>query len=98
SRNRSRTAAAAATRLLRIGGGDDRHPQLAALGCGMKAAGQHHPLFLGRAISLAVVAVAVAAAFYAAHRASIHPSTDDATIDADVVHVAAAVGGRLVTL
>jgi membrane fusion protein, multidrug efflux system len=64
----------------------------------MKTAGQHHSPFRGKTISLAVVAVAVAAAFYAAHRSAIHPSTDDATIDADVVHVAAAVGGRIIKL
>jgi multidrug efflux system membrane fusion protein len=64
----------------------------------MKTAGQDHPPFRGKAISLAVVALAVAAAFYAANRGAIHPSTDDATIDADVVHVAAAVGGRIIKL
>jgi len=64
----------------------------------MKTAGEHHLPSRGKIISLAIVAVAVAAAFYAAHRSAIHPSTDDATIDADVVHVAAAVGGRIIKL
>lgn len=35
---------------------------------------------------------------YAQHRHTVAPSTDDATIDADVVHVAAAVGGRIIRI
>ena len=42
--------------------------------------------------------MAVAASAYAWHRSVIHPSTDDATIDADIVHVAAAVGGRIIKI
>jgi multidrug efflux system membrane fusion protein len=64
----------------------------------MKAAGEQHSTSLGKLISLAIVAVAVAAAIYASHREATHPSTDDATIDADVVHVAAAVGGRVINI
>ena len=52
----------------------------------------------GRLIALAITAIAVAAATYAWHRSATHPSTDDATIDADIVHVAAAVGGRIVRI
>ena len=36
--------------------------------------------------------------FYVTNRRSIRPSTDDATIDANVVHVASAVGGRIIEL
>jgi len=46
-------------------------------------------------ISVAIIAIGVAAGLYVEHWISIRPSTDDATIDADVVHVASAVGGTL---
>jgi membrane fusion protein, multidrug efflux system len=52
----------------------------------------------GKAISIAIVTLGVATIFYVEHRSAAHPSTDDATIDADVVHVASAVGGRIVDL
>ena len=61
----------------------------------MKAAGQRTRSARGKVISLAVIAVAVATGAYAAHWHAIYPSTDDATIDADIVHVAAVVGGRI---
>ena len=64
----------------------------------MKSAGQHHHPSRGKIISLAIVAVAVVAGWYASYRSARHPSTDDATIDADVVHVAAAVGGRIINI
>jgi len=49
-------------------------------------------------ISIAIIAAGVATAVYVARRTSEYPYTDDATIDADVVHVAAAVGGRILEL
>ena len=49
-------------------------------------------------ISLAIIAVAIILGLYALHLRSIRPSTDDATIDADVVHVAAVVGGRIIDI
>jgi membrane fusion protein, multidrug efflux system len=49
-------------------------------------------------ISIGIIAAGVAAAVYAGRRNSEYPYTDDATIDADVVHVAAAVGGRILEL
>jgi multidrug efflux system membrane fusion protein len=49
-------------------------------------------------VSLAIVAAAVGLGGYALHRSSIMPTTDDASIDADVVHVAAEVGGRIVSI
>ncbi len=62
----------------------------------MEAGGQHKPnrrglLISGAVILLAVLAVAAVVLFS-------RPATDDATIDADIVHVAPAVGGRIVTL
>jgi multidrug efflux system membrane fusion protein len=64
----------------------------------MKSAGEHRPTLHGKIIALAVVVVAIAAAVYAWRRSEAHPTTDDATIDADVVHVAAAVGGRIINI
>jgi multidrug efflux system membrane fusion protein len=61
----------------------------------MKAAGQPARSARGKVITLAVIAVAVAVGVYAAHWLAIHPSTDDATIDADIVHIAPLVGGRI---
>ncbi len=65
----------------------------------MKAAGtaRRHPP-IGRLVSLAIVAIAIGAGFYALRRSAELPSTDAATIDADVVHVAAAIGGRIISI
>jgi multidrug efflux system membrane fusion protein len=64
----------------------------------MKAAGEHRPTSRGKIISLTIVAVAVAAGVYAWFRSARQPSTDDATIDADIVHIASAVGGRIINI
>jgi multidrug efflux system membrane fusion protein len=64
----------------------------------MKSAGKPHRSSRGKVISIAIIAIAVAVAIYVEHWISIRPSTDDATIDADVVHVASAVGGRIIEL
>lgn len=61
----------------------------------MEIAGRSRASSLGKLITVLVVAVAVAIGLYTLSRAARLPSTDDATIDADVVHVAAAVGGRI---
>ena len=53
---------------------------------------------IGKVISIAIIAGGVATVVYVESRISEHPYTDDATIDADVVHVAAAVGGRIIEL
>ncbi|MEX3968330.1 multidrug transporter subunit MdtN [Paraburkholderia sp. EG286B] len=50
----------------------------------------------GRAIAIAIVLFGAAALWYAYDRSTRYPSTDDASIDADVVHVASPVGGRIV--
>jgi multidrug efflux system membrane fusion protein len=64
----------------------------------MKSAGTPRRSSRGKIISVAIIATGVAAGLYVERRVSIRPSTDDATIDADVVHVAAAVGGRIIEL
>ncbi|MEJ0096094.1 MAG: multidrug transporter subunit MdtN [Methylocella sp.] len=64
----------------------------------MKAAGARRHAPWATLISLAIIAAAIVFGLYAEHRRSIMPSTDDATIDADVVHVAPAVGGRIIEL
>jgi len=64
----------------------------------MEAAGKTRSTSRGRLISIAVIAVAVALALYAFHESNTHPTSSDSSIDADVVHVAAAVGGRIIQL
>jgi multidrug efflux system membrane fusion protein len=64
----------------------------------MKHAGTSHSAPRGRLISLAIIALAVAAAVYAAHESNARPTSSDSSIDADVVHVAASVGGRIIEL
>ncbi len=49
-------------------------------------------------VSITVAVAAIAVGAYAVSRYSVMPTTDDATIDADVVHVAAAVGGRIIEI
>jgi multidrug efflux system membrane fusion protein len=64
----------------------------------MKAAGEHRSSPWGRIVAIAVVTVAVLIGIYAWRTIATHPSTDDASIDADVVHVAALVGGRIIEI
>lgn len=52
----------------------------------------------GKTVLAVLVVAAVLVSVVAAHRRVQAPSTDDATIDADVVHVAAAVGGRIIDI
>src|SRR5262249_41491973 len=52
----------------------------------------------GRLIVLAIVAVAVIIAYRSASWVSQHRSSSDASIDADVVHVAPEVGGRIIDI
>ncbi|MCP3727927.1 multidrug transporter subunit MdtN [Paraburkholderia sp. CNPSo 3272] len=63
----------------------------------MKMAGQNpRRAWKGRAIAVVIVLLGAAALWYAYDRSSRYPSTDDASIDADVVHVASPVGGRII--
>jgi membrane fusion protein, multidrug efflux system len=64
----------------------------------MKAAGQKGIRRHGRTISLAVIILAAALGLYALYESRVHPTTSDSSLDADVVHVAAAVGGRILEL
>jgi multidrug efflux system membrane fusion protein len=64
----------------------------------MKVAGKHQRPAWTKAASLLIIAAALIFAIFVANRWWETPSTDDATIDADVVHVAAAVGGRIVRI
>ncbi|MFL9920225.1 multidrug transporter subunit MdtN [Paraburkholderia fungorum] len=64
----------------------------------MKIAGKRQASVKGRVIAGVIVLLGIAAAIYGYDRTTRFPSTDDATIDADVVHVASPVGGRIVRL
>lgn len=64
----------------------------------MKAAGIKTAAPRARFVSAAVVLAAAVLAVGVYLYSDGHPSTDDATIDADVVHVAPAVGGRVIAI
>lgn len=64
----------------------------------MKAAGKHSIASRGRLIALVIIVLAIALAVYAWHEDSHYPTSSDASIDADVVHVAAEVGGRVIDI
>jgi multidrug efflux system membrane fusion protein len=64
----------------------------------MEAAGKAHVASRRRLISVAIVILAIVIALYALHETNIHPTTSDSSIDADIVHVAAAVSGRIIEL
>ncbi len=64
----------------------------------MEAVGPRRLSRNGTVISAGIVAMAIGVASFVWHRAATRPSTDAASIDADIVHVAAAVGGRIVEI
>jgi multidrug efflux system membrane fusion protein len=64
----------------------------------METAGKARTTSGGRLISIAVIVFAFALALYAFHESNTHPTSSDSSIDADVVHVAAVVGGRIIQL
>jgi membrane fusion protein, multidrug efflux system len=64
----------------------------------MKAAGRSHFGGHGRLISLVIIALAAAISLYTLHESYVFPTTSDSSIDADVVHVAAAVGGKVLEI
>ncbi len=64
----------------------------------VQAAGTKHRSRRALAAALIVIAFAGICVVYVLHHGALHPATDDATIDADVVHVAAAVGGRIIAI
>lgn len=61
----------------------------------MKMAGMRKPSLGGKWVAVIVVALAALLAAFVYFRAQRYPASDDATIDADVVHVASPVGGRI---
>ena len=64
----------------------------------MKAAGKRRRPIPATLVSLAIIAGAIAFGLSVLRRTSNLPSTDDGSIDSDVVHIASTVGGRIVDL
>jgi membrane fusion protein, multidrug efflux system len=64
----------------------------------MRAAGRPHRNPVGIVVALLCIAAAVAVALYVNHRDNEFPSSDDVTIDADVVHVASTIDGRIIEI
>ncbi len=64
----------------------------------MQSAPRRFTPWTARVIALAIIAAAVILAFYVARWIRVHPSSSDASIDAEVVHVAAGVGGRIIDI
>jgi membrane fusion protein, multidrug efflux system len=64
----------------------------------MKAEGIHGTSAVAKLATLLVLLGAVGFGVYALSVGGAHPSSDDASIDADTVHVAASVGGRIVKI
>ncbi|MEI9924266.1 MAG: multidrug transporter subunit MdtN [Bradyrhizobium sp.] len=64
----------------------------------MKATGHKRRIGLNVLLSLAVIGSAIAVGLYIDHRVSSYPASDDATIDADIVHIASTVAGRVMEI
>ena len=64
----------------------------------METAGARRSKPWGKIAAAVIILVALALGGYVLHRAEAEPSTDDATIDADVVHIAPSVGGRVIRI
>jgi multidrug efflux system membrane fusion protein len=64
----------------------------------MRAAGTRQHGRFARLTALSIIGCGAAAGLYALYQSASLRTTDDAAIDADVVHVAAAVGGRIVDI
>lgn len=64
----------------------------------MKAEGVKRASAIAKLVTLALVLAAAGLGLYALSEAGARPSSDDASIDADTIHVAATVGGRIVTI
>jgi multidrug efflux system membrane fusion protein len=64
----------------------------------MKAAGKSRATLWGRLVALVIIALAIGIGVYTAQQSATHPSSSDSSIDADVVHVASQVGGRVVQI
>ena len=64
----------------------------------MKSGGQERPSKLKRAVVVAVVLLACAAAAWTLHERQEIVSSTDATLDAETVHIGSTVGGRIVDI
>jgi multidrug efflux system membrane fusion protein len=64
----------------------------------MKASGKTHFAIAGKLISLAIIVLAAALGLYTLRETHLRPTTSDSSIDADIVHVAAAVAGRVLEI
>lgn len=64
----------------------------------VKAEGVKRPTPVARLATLALVLVAAGLGLYALSAGGARPSSDDASIDADTIHVASPVGGRIVEI
>ena len=64
----------------------------------VKAEGAKRTSPVARIVTLALVLGAAGLGLYALSAGGARPSSDDASIDADTIHVAAAVGGRIVNI
>jgi len=64
----------------------------------VEAAGKTKRTSIGKLVALIVVLAALATVIVAMRSNTLYPNTDDASIDADVVHVAATVSGRIVRI
>jgi membrane fusion protein, multidrug efflux system len=64
----------------------------------MKAAGKSRFAALGRLLSFVLILLAAAIALHTLRKSSDYPTTTDSSLDADVVHIAAAVGGRVLKI
>ncbi len=64
----------------------------------MKVGGRHRFPSRGKIASLSIIVLAVALALFAVFVGAARPASNDASIDADIVHVAATVGGRIIRI
>lgn len=64
----------------------------------MEIAGRRRGTLIGTIAAILIILAAIAILAYSLDRSKRLPSTDDATIDAEVVHVASAVGGRILRI
>jgi multidrug efflux system membrane fusion protein len=64
----------------------------------VRAAGTRRRNRVATLVSVLIILLGAGAVGYALHRRALLPATDDATIDADIVHVASAVGGRIIDI
>lgn len=64
----------------------------------MRTAGKKPRHRVGLLISVLIIAVALVGVIYIVHRSGASPTSDDATFEADVVHIASPVSGRVIRI